>query len=377
MKILLFDMDGVLLEARAYHQALREVVESIGCALGFQQIGLTQEDIHFFESVGVTSEWDSSAICYALMLDRVWELEPERMLPTEPPLPLVESHDLAVPDFRAFFRLLDAKRSATVTSLVDAERLLLAQCDRTPAQVKTLRGIFRNARQVDGSLTHRLFQELILGSRVFAELYDLEASKASDGYLLTLDLPALDKGQTKQLLAWLAKDDHSAAIFTNRPSKPPGGFFDTPEAELGLKLVGLDGVPIVGHGSLAWMTEKRGLQMGALLKPSPVHVLAALRCAMGEDVDQALQMAVSLVLDGNMDEGWFHLEGAQVTVFEDAAKGLQSALAAQEALKQQGISFNLVLRGVSPDENKAYWLRAAGARVFENLSAALLPELLP
>ena len=375
MNILLFDMDGVLLEARAYHQALREVVESIGRALGFRQVDLAQEDIHCFESVGVTSEWDSSAICYALMLEQVWDLEPQRILPTEPPLPHVESHDLAVPDFRAFFRLLDTERSATVPSLADAERLLLGRRDHSSTQVETLQGILRNARQIDGSLTHRLFQELILGSRVFAELYGLEASKASDGYLLTLDVPALDNLQTEQLLGWLAKDDHFAAIFTNRPSKPLGGYFDTPEAELGLKLVGLEGVPVVGHGSLAWMTEKCGLPMDTLLKPSPVHALTAMRCALGEDVELALQSSVSLVLDGVSGEGWSVLDGAQVVVFEDAAKGLQSAHAARERLYQEGISIDLILRGVSPDENKAYALRAAGAQVFEDLFTALFTEL--
>jgi beta-phosphoglucomutase-like phosphatase (HAD superfamily) len=375
MKILLFDMDGVLLEARAYHLALREVVESIGRALGFHEVCLTQEDVHFFESVGVTSEWDSSAICYALMLERVWEQEPERMLPTAPPLPEVEPHDLAVPDFRAFFRLLDVEKSAVVPSLLDAERVLLERCDHSAMQVETLQGILRKARQIDGSLTHRLFQELILGSRVFVDLYDSEASKTSDGYLLTLDVPALDHDQTMQLLAWLEEDDHYASIFTNRPSEPPEGYFDTPEAELGLKLVGLDGVPIVGHGSLAWMTEKRGLQMDALLKPSPVHALAAMRCALGEHVELALQSAVSLVLDGIGEEGWSVLNGARVVVFEDAAKGLQSGYAAQEVLKKQGITIDLGLRGVSPDENKAHSLRAAGAQVFEKFSAALHAEL--
>ncbi len=375
MKIFLFDMDGVLLEARAYHQALREVVESIGRALGFRQVGLTQEDVHFFESIGVTSEWDSSAICYALLLERVWELDPERSLPNQPPLPEVELHDLASPDFRAFFRSLSTPGYAVVPSLADAERLLLSQYDLSSTQVEILQGILRNAGQLNDSLTHRLFQELILGSQVFRELYGLDASKPSDGYLLTLDVPALDEDQTEQLHAWLAEKDHSAAVFTNRPSRPPGDFFDTPEAELGLKLVGLEGVPIVGHGTLACMTKKRGLQIDALLKPSPVHVLAALRCAVGDDVDMALQSAVSLVLDGDMDEGWFRLEGAQVTVFEDAVKGLLSALAAQERLNQQAISIDLQLRGVSSNENKAYSLRAAGAQVFESFPAALLPEL--
>jgi hypothetical protein len=371
MEILLFDMDGVLLEARAYHQALREVVERIGRALGFRQVNLTLEDIYFFESVGVTSEWDSSAICYALLLQRVWRLNPDFRLPTQPPLPEAETHDLSAPDFRAFFRSLAAAKSKMVPSLADAERLLLQQRDHTPAQVETLQGIFRNARRIAGSLTHRLFQELILGSQVFSELYGFEANTPGEGYLLTLDVPALDKNQTRQLLDWIAQQDHYAAVFTNRPSKPLGDFFDTPEAELGLKLVGLEGVPMVGHGSLAWMTRERRLPLDALLKPSPVHVLTALRCALGEPIESALQLTVSLVLDDVVDAGWSALDGAQVTVFEDAAKGLQSADSSREVLSQHGIAIDLRLRGVSSDENKAHALRAAGAQVYTGLAAAL------
>ncbi len=371
MKILLFDMDGVLLEARAYHQALREVVERIGRALGFRQVNLTLEDIHFFESVGVTSEWDSSAICHALLLERVWEQDPNRRLPSEPPLPEFEVHELKPPDFQGFFRLLSAHSSSVVPSFEDVEQILLEGSKFSSAQIETIRDIFRNARHIEGSITHRLFQELILGSQVFREQYGLEASEATEGYLLTLDVPTLSEEQTGQFLEWLARGDHFAAIFTNRPSMPLGDFFDTPESELGLKLVGLEGVPIVGHGSLAWMTEKRGLPTDSLLKPSPVHALTALRCALGDDVELALKSAVSLVLDGVGEAGWVALDGAQVTVFEDAVKGLLSAIAARESLKQQGISIDLHLRGVSSNENKAYALREAGARVFETFPAAL------
>ncbi|MEJ2562719.1 MAG: hypothetical protein P8Z42_08515, partial [Anaerolineales bacterium] len=154
-----------------------------------------------------------------------------------------------------------------------------------------------------------MFQELILGSQVFCELYGLDASAPSDGYLLTLDVPALDKRQTRRLLDWIAQRDHYAAVFTNRPSMPLGDFFDTPEAELGLKLVGLEGVPMVGHGSLAWMAREHGLSMDALLKPSPVHVLTALRCALGESIESALRSAASLVLDAVVDADWAVLDG--------------------------------------------------------------------
>ena len=51
MRILLFDLDGVLLEPRGYHRALRETVTLVGQWLGYRRVTLTPEDIELFESV--------------------------------------------------------------------------------------------------------------------------------------------------------------------------------------------------------------------------------------------------------------------------------------------------------------------------------------
>ncbi len=87
MKILLFDMDGVLIEPRAYHMALRETVTMVGHALGYRNVSLTQVVMEVIESVGVTCEWDSAAICSALLLQRAWKVFSDISLPPAPPLP--------------------------------------------------------------------------------------------------------------------------------------------------------------------------------------------------------------------------------------------------------------------------------------------------
>ena len=50
MKILLFDMDGVLLESRGYHLALQETVRIMAIALGFEDRTLSADDIATFEA---------------------------------------------------------------------------------------------------------------------------------------------------------------------------------------------------------------------------------------------------------------------------------------------------------------------------------------
>jgi hypothetical protein len=68
LEILLFDMDGVLLKADGYHQALESSVKIIGQNIGIEYPGLSRDHILKFEAAGVTHEWESLAICTAILL---------------------------------------------------------------------------------------------------------------------------------------------------------------------------------------------------------------------------------------------------------------------------------------------------------------------
>jgi hypothetical protein len=54
------------------------------------------------------------------------------------------------------------------------------------------------------------------------------------------------------LREWLKLPNHKAGILTNRPSRSPDGYLSSPEAELGMALIGLEDLPYVGSGILAW-----------------------------------------------------------------------------------------------------------------------------
>ena len=100
--ILLFDLDAVLLNSEGYYESLRRAVEILGTALGFSPVRLSQDDIDLFESLDITAEWDSSALCAALLLDRAWEAQADLTLPERLPLSTPPRHGLPPPDFRAF-----------------------------------------------------------------------------------------------------------------------------------------------------------------------------------------------------------------------------------------------------------------------------------
>jgi hypothetical protein len=155
----------------------------------------------------------------------------------------------------------------------------------------------------------------------------------------------------------------------------PHGAGGTPEAEIGLERVGLSALPFVAMGHLDWLAAQRGLERQSLLKPSPVHVLAALRRAVGDGLVEALDGAAQLGLDHVDDGGWRRLEGAHATVFDDSFRGLLSAREAQAALERIGVRVTFDLRGVTTLAAKQQALETAGGVVYPDFLTAARPVL--
>ncbi len=368
-EILLCDMDGVLLHPHGYHRALQDAVAHLGDLLGFCNAALSQADIAAFEAAGATSEWDSSAICAALLLDALHAHNRAAALPPNPaPRP---PHALPAPDFGTFALRLGSL-PADEPPAARAERLLLGDGKpRTRQQTEAIHQILRSARDIRRSASMRLFQERVLGSADFQRTYGLEPQLGTDSYLLQHDRPALTPAQRERLDAWLRQDGRAAVVFTARPSRWPDGRQGTPEAELGLQTIAASDWPFIGWGDVSWLAAARGLEAQALLKPSPVHVLAALRRAAGAERPAALQAAAALALDGQSEAGWQALDGCTVHAFEDGAAGLRSAAQAVRLLRERGLRLNLRLHGIAEQPVKRRALAAAGADLHLSLTAAL------
>jgi hypothetical protein len=148
MQILLFDMDSVLLTPMGYYRALQETVRLVAAGLGFDARPLTQEEIEQFEAAGVTSEWESSAICTCLMLRQAWRGGIAIDLPDAPPLPRVEPHGVDWPNLVAFFRVL-ADSDTDMRPLARAESLLV-DSEPDSNRAECYRQLLRRSRQIDG-----------------------------------------------------------------------------------------------------------------------------------------------------------------------------------------------------------------------------------
>ena len=376
MEILLLDLDDVLLETHAYHDSLIESLDRISMALGFDPLHLTDDEIRAFEAAGVTAEWDSSAITVALLLEEAQRQARHVTLPYALPPQLPAPVQSPRPDLLAFIQRLAGEPGTGAHPRQSAESLLLARPDgRSPATTQAIREVLHNGYDVRRSVSHRLIQELNLGSRLFSQLYATEAWLECEGYLHTRDLPALSAPLRARLIEWMSAPAHAVSVFTNRSCHRPDGQPAATEMELGLQAAGLPDLPAIGLGHLAWLAEQHHLLPYAFLKPSAVHSLAAMRCALGDPVEIAVERAAALSGQGQADGGWRRLDGAKVIAFDDAAKGIRSAVAAQHVLEQNGIRVGLRKIGVSPHAVKARALQQAGARVYPNVEAALRGEV--
>lgn len=372
MIILLLDLDGVLLEPHGYHQALVDSVKLIGQSLGYPEAKPSPQDIATFEAAGITSEWDSAAACTALMLIHRWrEGEdislPERLSPRQTPV-----QGLEAPDFGAFARSLKGTADRASPPAQRLEKAIREKFEwLSHSQIEIIQRLLSNATSAHGSLTHRTFQELVLGSQEYERIYPFPAALDANSYLDRFDHPNLSVGEQSRLQEWLALEAHTAAILTLRPSRPPGQeVFSTPEAEFGARMSGLEDAPIAGYGGLIWIAKLRNLDPRTLGKPSPVHALAALRLAAGEGLASALKSSAQLALDEFDDGRWGKLDGAQVMLFEDSANGMSSAMAAQEILAKINTHLNLTLFGVAANQEKQKSLQALRAEIVTSLPHA-------
>jgi len=338
-KILIFDMDGVLLKPLGYHQALKDTVRLGAQEMGYEGVTISDVEIAQFEGLGISSEWHSSAACMALLKNNG-----EISLP-----PLFDSLKREPAQNHARFRL---------------ERALQCIAQNLGADPAQAISIIRNSNSIDQSPTLNLFQEMILGSADFKRIYGKKGILDVESYLLQFDQPLLGTNVRDQLLAWLEEPEHGSVVMTNRPSR------GMPDANYGLQLIGLEGFPLVGYGEIEWLADQVDRHTTILAKPSPVHALAASLTAFGRDLDKSLLDAYASTIGGGTKK-ISCLEGSEIWVFEDTPAGLISVGEMEMQLRAKGISVEVNKTGIASTPHKGEYLRVQGARVFEQIDLIL------
>ncbi|MDK2981506.1 MAG: hypothetical protein PWQ55_1853 [Chloroflexota bacterium] len=352
MELLIFDMDGVLLEPLGYHRALQETVRLAGDACGFEDVRLSAAQIARFEALGISSEWHSSALCLAWMtLQR--EFAPNSCTP--------DWERLVV----AFERQpqADAPIRRGMTALVQ-----IAQEENVDANCAV--AIMENCESIAVSSTFNWFQELVLGSELFERIYGKPGCLQTDSYLRRYDRRLLELAWAQRVVDWTSQPDCGASIMTSRPSDGPQGYAQEPDGKLGAELVGLGALPLVGNGEMRWLAEQLDATVAEVKKPAAAHALAALLAADGWPLERSLELLAD-GLAALRREALAELDGSRVTVVEDTISGLLAVSAAAELLAEMDVHISVRNMGVATDVAKRAALEGMGATVYADVNLAL------
>ena len=359
-RIILLDIDGVLVQPGGYRAALRATVERF---IGDYVI---EEDVPVsMEKRGISSEWDMSPLIIAAYWEDVLSRQPMENLSDDPVLAgeqiqrqrkVEEPKHLAIPAFD----LMDGQYP------VDAA--YAAGCFASiPSELR--KNLMTESRDVYKSHTFRTFQHFTLGSETFESTYQLSAEFDAESSLLAVDRSNI----SDEIRGRLNHPDHHLAAFTARPSGIPVGINESslgyaPEAELALDLVGMNDIPLMAFGKLEYIAAQHGLMPSTLVKPSPFQALAATLAAWTRDELSALHAAYDWHRAGKLNSKFAELpKDFELIVVEDTMGGIRSVRTAGEIFRQAGFDVTVRTLGLTSGISaKAAAFDAAAVPHFEN-----------
>ena len=334
-RILLLDMDGVLVQPAGYRAALRATVNYFIDP----PLLIEEESLAELERRQITSEWDMAPLLIASYWNDILSRQPIPDLPSNAysAAEVIRQRRKVDPPSHVFvpeFPLLSGK--------YPARSAYEANC--FPFLPEDLRqDLLTSSRDVSRSPTTYITQHYTLGSTHFEETYHLPAKFETESFLLLYDKSPI----TAEIRARLLQPDHHIAAFTNRPSGPPremGGGIPgyPPEAELALELAGLQEIPMIAHGRLGYLAAQHNIDPAAIEKPSPFHALAAVLAAYTGEEWTALQAANHWYETKSLDGKFVKLPRAfDLIVVEDTLGGIRSVRAAGKILKAAGFQVNV------------------------------------
>ncbi|HKJ38383.1 MAG TPA: hypothetical protein VJ972_06380 [Anaerolineales bacterium] len=365
-RVILLDVDGVLVQPGGYRAALRATVEHF-----IGDFTIEEDLLTGFEKRGISSEWDMVPLIIASYWTSILIQQPMQDLPDDVSAAAQVIHrrrrvdgSIKVPDFE------------NVNGKYPAQTAYEAGLF-SPIHESLRKNLLTETRDVHKSHSMRTFQHFTLGSKHFAETYNLQAEFETESLLLKYDHSNIDEKIRVELL----RDGNHLVAFTARPSAPPREVDDShlgyaPEAELALELVGLADIPLMAFGKLEYLAAQRGMDAGTLVKPAPVHALAAIAAALTGDEWAGLQSAGSWLQMKRITGVLADLPRSfELVVVEDTLGGIRSTQAAGEILRDAGFDVTVHAFGLtSGSKAKADAFEQAGIVHFENWDE-LIPTL--
>lgn len=337
MKIILLDVDGVLVQPCGYRAAAHATLQYF---LG-SHIQIDDDLLTDLEKRGIASEWDMTP----LIIASYWNL----MLLQHPTLALPDDVSAAA----QMIKKIKADSLTPITiphfNLVNgqypSDSALQANCfDSIPYVLR--KKLLSNTRSIRQSATMKVFQHFTLGSKHFTETYHLPAEFESESYLLKYDKSNINNEIKEKLLK------EKVCIFTARPSGVASQIAEAtigyaPEAELAVELIQIKNVPIIAFGKLDYFASQNKIDAASLIKPAAFHALAATLAACTGDEWFALQAAYQNNFSALPKK-------FELIVVEDTLGGIRATQTASQILQRAGFVVKTKAIGLtSGNPNKA------------------------
>ena len=405
--LLLFDVDGVLIEDGGYYAALIATLNYFNELLGAAPIIFGAPDRDQFQSRGYVNEWDLCPLCAGILIVDTLARQPDLALRPAPfenfmrqfrGVNVPQLKDVAQPYLEEIDRLPGKPVERARDMLLTALARLSLRDDTRAATENLLRQMFSQTHDVDHAPVTQIFQEFVIGSKLYAESYQLPPRFSAPSVLATEDRSLISAAAQAKLAEWAAADRVKVCVYTARPSLPPADDPDhvsligySPEAELGLQLLGM-AYPLIATGRVQWLAAKANVPFESVTKPAPIQALAAIGAALTHEEANSLLAAHALVarreligplaalrpvrwadksLDDTEQPGPPDRSSVHVWIVEDGILGMQATHGAIDLLKQSGLEIHAHAIGIAAGGPKAAALAPLSEIVLPDVNVAI------
>ncbi len=388
MNLLLFDVDGVLIEDGGYYAALIKTLDYFNQLLGAGPIIFGPPDRDQFQARGYVNEWDLCPLCAGILILEALARQPAVIVRPAPFEDFLRQfRGVAIPQLRdvaqPYLEKIDALSGKPVERARDVLLNALAQlelrADTRAATENLLREMFAQTHEVDRAPVTQLFQEFVIGSQLFAESYGLPPRFAEPAVLTSEDRSLISAPAKQTLAEWTAARRAQVCVYTARPSLPPSDDPDhairvgySPEAELGLHLLDMH-YPLIATGRVQWLAARVNVPFESVTKPAPIQALAAIGAALSHEEANSLLAAHALMARGELSGPLLQLKDrtTHVWIIEDGILGMQATHGAIDLLNRCGLDVRAHALGIAASGPKAEALAPLSEIVLPDVNAAI------
>ena len=122
----------------------------------------------------------------------------------------------------------------------------------------------------------------------------------------------------------------------------------------------------MGFGKLRWLAERIGRAGSQIVKPSPIHSMAAMAAARTGHELEAIKAAVAVDRGGYLRYPLTACAGESVHVFEDSTNSLAAVKKAVVELNRLGLRLTLTCHGIAPQGSPKRETLATEAELIHN-----------